>query len=163
MTGLRQATKTDIAGMHRVRVAVRENRLTDPNRITSHDYLAAIESLGRGWVAETDGEIVAFAVGYADGNIWALFVHPDHEGRGHGRALHSQMVNWLWSLGLKRLWLSTAPGSRAERFYQSLGWRPHGTVAGGDVQLELDAPNNFIQADAASRPFLSSPPSHPRD
>lgn len=141
MTGLRQATSNDIDGMHRVRIAVRENRLTDPGRMTASDYITAIDSLGRGWVAESDvGEIVAFAVGYASGNIWALFVHPDHEGRGHGRALHSKMVDWLWSLGLEQLWLTTAPGSRAESFYQLLGWRPQGTVAGGDVRFELDRP-----------------------
>jgi GNAT superfamily N-acetyltransferase len=136
---LRQATIDDIAGMHHVRVAVRENRLSDPGRITPSDYAAAIESLGRGWVAEVDGEIVAFAVGYASGNIWALFVHPDHEGRGHGRALHAQMVDWLWSLGLGRLWLTTAPGSRAEGFYRSLGWHPQGN-AGGDVRMGLTRP-----------------------
>lgn len=140
MSGLRQATSSDIAGMHRVRLAVRENRLTDPGRITASDYVTAIDALGRGWVAESDGVVVAFAVGYASGNIWALFVHPDHEGRGHGRALHSQMVAWLWSLGLERLWLTTAPGSRAEGFYRSLGWRPLGNVAGGDVGFELDRP-----------------------
>lgn len=140
MTVLRQATAADIAGMHEVRVSVRENRLADPGRITRSDYLQAIESLGRGWVVEHDGGIVAFAVGYTSGNIWALFVHPDHEGRGHGRALHSTMIGWLWSVGLTRLWLTTAPSSRAERFYQALGWRPHGTTASGDVRLELAGP-----------------------
>lgn len=140
MAGLRQATHADIAGMHRVRMAVRENRLSDPGRISSSDYLESIESLGRGWVVESDGEIVAFAVGYRSGNIWALFVHPDHEGRGYGRALHAEMISWLWSLGLRRLWLTTSRGSRAEKFYESLGWQPTRTVAGADVRLELDGP-----------------------
>jgi GNAT superfamily N-acetyltransferase len=137
MSGPRLATKDDIAGMHRVRIAVRENRLSDPGRITPDDYRAAIEVRGRGWVIETEGEIVAFAVAYANGNIWALFVDPAHEGRGHGHALHARMTEWLWSLGLQRLWLSTAPRSRAEGFYRSLGWQPLGVADGGDVRFEL--------------------------
>ena len=36
--------------MHRVRLAVRENVLSDPNRITASDYLAALDELGRTWV-----------------------------------------------------------------------------------------------------------------
>ena len=83
----RQATRRDIPGMHAVRVAVHENRLMTL-AITEEHYIPAIESTGRGWVIENHGVVVAFAVGNSEtGNIWALFVHPDHEGRGYGRAL----------------------------------------------------------------------------
>ena len=126
--------------MQRVRLAVRENILSDPTRITEADYIAAQETLGRTWVVEADGEIVAFATGYEAGSVWALFVHPDHEGRGYGQALHSTMVNWLWSLGHTRLWLTTGPGTRAERFYLAQGWQPRGTVSGGEITLELRGP-----------------------
>ena len=132
----RLATVADIDGMHRVRLAVRENRLSDPGRITAADYRAALETLGRGWVIEAQGQIVAFAIAYASGSLWALFVDPAHEGRGHGRALHAAMVEWLWSLGLRRLWLTTAPGSRAEGFYSRLGWQACGRVD-GDLRMEL--------------------------
>lgn len=136
---LRQAHRSDIAGMHRVRIAVRENRLSSPDRIGDADYRAAIENLGRGWVIEVDAVVVAFAVGYAtDGNIWALFVHPDHEGRGYGRQLHDVMVQWLWAQGLARLWLTTAEGSRAEGFYAAAGWRRSGSTPSGEVGFELD-------------------------
>jgi GNAT superfamily N-acetyltransferase len=65
---------------------------------------------------------VAFAIGNATyGNIWALFVDPAHERRGHGRRLHDAMVAWLWSQGLRKLWLTTEPGTRAERFYTEAG------------------------------------------
>lgn len=132
----RLATVADIDGMHRVRLAVRENRLSDPTRITAADYRAALDSLGRGWVIEAQGGIVAFAVAYASGSVWALFVDPAHEGRGHGRALHAAMVEWLWSLGLRRLWLTTAPGSRAAGFYRRLGWQACG-VEGSDLRMTL--------------------------
>lgn len=126
--------------MHRVRLAVRENTLSDPNRITEADYVAGIEQSGRTWVVEAQGEIVAFATGYESGSIWALFVHPDHEGRGHGTALHSAVVGWLWSLGHGHIWLTTGPGTRAERFYVSRGWRPCGAASGGDIRLALHRP-----------------------
>jgi GNAT superfamily N-acetyltransferase len=134
---LRKADSTDIAGMRRVRGAVRENVLSDPGRITDSDYLAALEELGCSWVVEEDGEIVAFATAYRSGNIWALFVHPDHEGRGHGTALHSIVVAWLRSLGHRRIWLTTGAGTRAQQFYLSRSWEVCGTVSGGDVRLEL--------------------------
>lgn len=127
--------------MQRIRLAVRENALSDPGRITGSDYLAALDELGRTWVVELDGGAIAgFATGYRNGSIWALFVHPDHEGLGHGQSLHSAVVAWLWSLGHQRIWLTTAAGTRAERFYLSRGWRPCGTVPGGDVRLELGQP-----------------------
>ncbi|MBK6453095.1 MAG: GNAT family N-acetyltransferase [Steroidobacteraceae bacterium] len=71
---------------------------------------------------------------------WALFVDPDHEGRGHGKALHSAMVSWLWAQGLRHLWLTTGLGTRAEAFYRALGWRPSGIVSSGELRLELDGP-----------------------
>ena len=126
--------------MHWVRLAVRENVLSDPNRITESDYLAALDGLGRTWVIEVNGDIAAFATGYKNGSIWALFVHPDYEGRGYGKTLHSAVVAWLWSLGHKRIWLTTTAGTRAERFYISQGWQPYGTVPGGDIRLELGGP-----------------------
>jgi GNAT superfamily N-acetyltransferase len=137
---LRQAIRTDIPALQRVRLAVRENTLSEPTRISEADYIAAQETLGRTWVVEVDGEVVAFATGYKSGSVWALFVHPDHEGRGYGKVLHSTMVNWLWSLGHTCLWLTTDPGSRAERFYIAQGWQPRGTVPGGELRLELRGP-----------------------
>jgi len=137
---LRQAIQGDIPAMQRVRLAVRENTLSDPRRITVADYIAALEELGRTWVIESDGEIAAFATGYKAGSIWALFVHPDHEGRGYGKALHATMVNWLWASGHSRLWLTTTPGTRAERFYLAHGWQPCGIVSNGELRLELAGP-----------------------
>jgi GNAT superfamily N-acetyltransferase len=135
-TILRQARREDIAAMHRVRLAVRENRLTSAT-ITDVHYVPAIEQWGRGWVIERQGEIVAFAVGNAkNGNIWALFVEPAHERCGYGKRLHDAMVQWLWSPGLSRLWLTTEPGTRAQRFYESAGWPRVGEANDREVQYE---------------------------
>lgn len=137
---IRIATRTDIPAMHRVRLAVTQNRLSDPQSVTPADYARAMTALGHGWVAEVSDTLVGFAVGYRSGNIWALFVQPEHEGRGYGHALHAVMVSWLWEQGLRQLWLTTGPGTRAEAFYRARGWRPCGIVAGGDLRMELDRP-----------------------
>ena len=134
---LRQAVAADIPGMHRVRLAVRENRLVSAV-ITESNYLPAIEADGRGWVVEVGSQVVAFAVGNkTTGNIWALFVDPAHERRGYGRLLHDEMVKWLRDQGVAGLWLTTEPGTRAERFYEKAGWSRVGATATGEVRFEM--------------------------
>ncbi len=122
-SNLRQASLADIPGMHRVRLAVRENALRS-TVITEASYAQPMMETGRGWVVEDDGEILAFAVGNAQtGNIWALFVDPEHEGNGYGRRLHDTMIAYLFACGLNRLDLSTAADTRAHRFYVRAGWQ----------------------------------------
>ena len=134
---LRQATRDDLAGIWRVRYAVRENTLT-PGRIEDDEVVAQLEATGRGWVVVEDGEIVAFAIGDASGaNVWALFVDPRAEGRGHGSLLHDTMVEWLWTNGLDTLWLSTGADTKARGFYERRGWRCTGTSGRNQVRLEL--------------------------
>ena len=149
---LRFATRADTAAIFRVRYAVRENTLR-PGVIGDEDVRREIEDSGRGWVVEivpapdsdqTPGEIVAFAIGNPlNGNIWALFVHPDAEGRGHGRRLHDTMVCWLWAQGLRRLWLNTGPGTRAQTFYERNGWLHTGRTERGELRFELPRPADF--------------------
>lgn len=134
---LRQAIRDDIPAMHRIRLAVHENRLTSV--ISEEHYIPAIEITGRGWVIALKGEIVAFAVGNEDtGNVWALFVDPAHEGRGYGRRLLETMVSWLFARGLTKLYLSTGPNTRAERFYRAAGWQFRRILANGEALYELD-------------------------
>ena len=130
---IRIATPDDISAMQRIRLAVVENRLTR-SVITEADYMKAIVETGRGWVAEVHDVTRGFAVGNRDtGNIWALFVEPGFEGRGIGRALHDAMLDWLQSQACARIWLTTEPGTRAERFYRRAGWRFEEIDASGDA------------------------------
>ena len=116
---------------------MRENRLVS-TVITDEDVRTAIENTGRGWIVEQEGEVVAFAIGNAvNGNIWALFVRPEAEGRGYGRQLHDTMVDWLWTAGLDRLWLTTEPGTRAQRFYEAAGWQLTGPADRGELRYEM--------------------------
>jgi GNAT superfamily N-acetyltransferase len=137
---LRQAQRDDVAAIQRVRHAVRENILTS-SVITDAEVVEHLEALGRGWVIEVDGEIRAFAIGNArNGNVWALFVEHGHEGCGHGRRLHDTMLAWLWSQGLQRLWLTTGPDTRAERFYRAAGWQDMGLTNRGEIRFEIGRP-----------------------
>ena len=115
---IRDATLADIPDMHRVRTRVRENKLADPTRVLPHHYRAMLVERGRGWVAECDGRLVGFAIAdLEDSRVWTLFVEPTMEKKGVGVQLHDAMMEWAF-LHTERMWLSTDPGTRAERFYR---------------------------------------------
>lgn len=97
--------------------------LSDPARVTLQMYADYLSVLGRGWVAESHGQVVAFC--YADranASIWALFVDPDHEGRGLAKRLLNLAVDWLFEVGKESVQLSTGVDTRADRFYAAQGW-----------------------------------------
>jgi len=127
----------DVAELHRIRLAVRENRLSDPTRVRIEDYLALLEDPRCAWKANVGGEIVGFAIGdLARSNVWALFVAPDSERRGVGRALFDALVESMFAAGATRLWLTTDPASRAAGFYDAAGWERCG-FEGADLRFEL--------------------------
>ncbi len=109
--------------MSAIRLAVTENRLSDPSRVTLamyHDYL---DRLGKSWVCEADGVITGFAAAdKLEASIWALFVSPAHEGLGIGKGLLALMVDYLFSQGHDKLVLSTSADTRADTFYTAQGW-----------------------------------------
>ena len=134
----REAALPDIEQMSSVRLSVKENVLSDPALITYNDYVEFISIRGKGWVGEIDDTIVGFSVAdIKDNNIWALFVHPHHEGKGIGRKLHDMMLDWYFNQGKDSVWLSTAPSSRAERFYRRAGWKETGITKSGEVKFEM--------------------------
>ena len=65
-----------------------------------------------------------------------LFVHPDFDRQGIGRALHDVMLDWYFSQTTEPVWLSTAPGTRAEGFYRQAGWLETGRTKSGEVRFE---------------------------
>lgn len=119
----RQANSLDIPAMSKIRLAVRENALSNPYRITAQMYEDYLKLLGRGWVAEIDGEVVGFS--YADkenSSIWALFISPTHEGKGLAKRLLNLATGWLFEEGETLVRLSTRADTRADRFYALQGW-----------------------------------------
>lgn len=136
----RRTLRADIPAMSRIRLSVTENTLSDPARITPQMYEDFLERLGRGWVAEQDGDIVAFC--YADkvdASIWALFVQPGYEGRGLAKSLLRLATDWLFELGHERIHLTTGAGTRADHFYAAQGWVREPTK-GRDIAYSLLKP-----------------------
>ena len=140
----RRATSADIPSMSRIRLRVTENTLSDPTRITHAMYEAFLGQSGRGWVAECDGEIVAFC--YADSlnaSIWALFVSPGREGNGLGQSLLKLAVDWLFDIGHDRIHLTTGANTRADRFYSEQGWTRE-PVSPTDIRYALDKSRTVV-------------------
>src|SRR5579871_590736 len=136
----REAEIKDFHAMHVVRVAVQENILPDPNMISAKDYEEFLMHRGKGWVCEIEDAIVGFAiVDLRDNNVWALFVHPEFDGKGIGKRLHDEMLEWYFAQTDTPTWLGTSPNTRAEKFYRKAGWKETGQRPNGEIRFELSA------------------------
>ena len=134
----REAILSDISKMHNIRIAVKENILPDPGLITKKDYEEFMTKRGRGWVCETDDRIVGFAIAdLADNNVWALFIQPGYEGNGIAKRLHEIMIDWYFNQTNETIWLGTAAGTRAEKFYRKAGWNETGVQPNGEIRFEM--------------------------
>ena len=139
---LRDAVAGDIPHMHVIRMRVRENVLSNPLIVQEKDYSPLITAPNKGWVAVLDERIIGFAIiDVQRFNVWALFVDPDHEGIGAGRLLNDELTGWFFRNHRAQLWLTTAPGTKAERFYERNGWMKTGTQPNGELRFELQPDN----------------------
>jgi GNAT superfamily N-acetyltransferase len=119
----RRANYADIPAMSKIRLAVRENTLSNPASVTQTMYEDYLELLGRGWVCELGGQIIGFSyAAILDHSIWALFIDPNFEGRGAGKELLYLATQWLFENGATVVKLSTSINSRADNFYLAQGW-----------------------------------------
>ncbi|HMG66535.1 MAG TPA: GNAT family N-acetyltransferase [Chitinophagaceae bacterium] len=136
----REAVITDIPRIQIVRNSVKENTLSDPSLVSDKDCENYLLNRGKGWVCEVEGNIVGFAiVDLTDHNIWALFLDPRFEHNGIGRRLHDDMLDWYFSQTDHKIWLGTAPGTRAESFYRKAGWKQAGTHGKGEIKFEMSS------------------------
>jgi GNAT superfamily N-acetyltransferase len=125
---LRKARVEDLPEITRIRTSVRENHMSIEDLasrgITPETTAARMTSGELGsWVATLNDQIAAFA--FADrtnGNLWALFTDPAHEGKGCGGALLSECETWLRDYGFDHAILDTAQHSKAVMFYAKRGW-----------------------------------------
>jgi GNAT superfamily N-acetyltransferase len=143
----REATAADMPGISTVRLSVKENAAMpeSPARrgITNESVAASFAAASKGWVAERDGEIIAFSIAdRRSRSIFALFVLPGHEGRGLGTRLLKYAEKWLWDDGAEPLWLTTDPQSRAARYYERRGWIVAGALPNGERRYELARPQS---------------------
>lgn len=125
----RPLTAKDIGAFYDVRFSVRENRI-HPHQVNLLDRDLLIEKIGQGggWLCEREGEVVGFCLPVLTEKpfITGLFIRPAHHKHGIGRELLERSVSWLREQGAKSVELVTDPGSRADGFYQHLGWKRHG-------------------------------------
>jgi hypothetical protein len=93
---IREAQPEDIPQIQIVRNSVKENTLSDPGLVTDKDCEEFLFERGKGWVGETENQIVGFSIiDLKENNIWALFVHPDFENKGYWNETsrcHAQLV-----------------------------------------------------------------------
>jgi GNAT superfamily N-acetyltransferase len=134
----RIAESGDIKQIQVVRNAVKENMLSNPGLVTDKDCVEYLTLRGKGWVCEINNAVIAFAIAdLIDNNIWALFVHPDFEGNGIGKALHDTMMDWYFSQQKEMVWLSTDVNTKAEKFYRKQGWKETGLYGKTEIKFEM--------------------------
>lgn len=136
---IRYATVDDAAALADVHVATWQTAYAG---IFPADYLAGLdrESRARWWHrfiergaqvhVAVDGKVVGFC--HADssdekgwGEIYAIYVHPDHWEEGHGFQLLAAGESRLRNSGHDRALLWVLEGNeRGRRFYERNGWAP---------------------------------------
>lgn len=139
----REAQVTDIPQMMEIRNSVKENQLSDPALISFDDYSTFISNRGKGWISLEDELVTGFAVvDLVEHNVWALFVRPGYEGNGIGTILQQLLLTWYFQQTSHPVWLSTSPGTRAEKFYRKSGWKETGVYGKGEIRFERNKPDS---------------------
>ncbi len=140
---LRAAKVEDVAAMFHIRTRVRENLLSMAELsalgVTPESVTQMLEGETCAWVALKHDCIAGFSlIDMEDACLFAVFVAPEHEGSGIGRALVAKAEEALLTRHAQ-IWLETSRGSRADGFYRQLGWIEVGDAGPGDVHLEKRA------------------------
>ena len=137
---IREALIKDVPEMQVIRHAVKENVLSDPALVTDEDCIAYLTQRGKGWVYMMGDNMAGFAIAdLEDHNIWALFIHPEQEGKGIGKQLHDTMLDWYFTQTGHTVWLSTDAHTRAETFYRNRGWTETGKYGKTEIKFEMTA------------------------
>lgn len=107
---------------------------------------AVLERPDRTVVVAVDDDRVTGVVGFAPdgdvGTVHSLYVAPDAQGHGTGRALLDHAARQLARAGVReaRLWVF-ADNAPSVRFYRGQGWAPDGTTRVeaefGELELRL--------------------------
>jgi len=81
------------------------------------------------------GVVAYTAVHPRDGEMFLLFVHPAHAGRGIGRTLLAAAHNALRAAGCQEAFLFThEQNTRALAVYAAAGYRPDGSIRSSDFR-----------------------------
>ena len=141
-TLIRAATQDDVDTLFNIRTRVVQNHLSVEQMaqlgITPQVLADSIREAPCAWVAEVDGQPVAFSmVDLATGEVFAMFVLPTHENLGLGRQLMAVAETALLERHATLFLVTDGRDEiRANGFYQRLGWTVTGSVEGDDVRYE---------------------------
>ena len=125
MIAIRRATDADrvaIARLHEASIRTRGPSAYTPEEVDSWAFGIAPERYlieQQMYVATVDDEVVAFGH-YHRGEIAAVYVHPDHIGRGVGRAMMAKLEEVARADGATRVHLNAALNSVG--FYAACGY-----------------------------------------
>ncbi|OCT25293.1 GNAT family N-acetyltransferase [Pseudomonas putida] len=139
---LRQALPEDIELLFDIRTSVKQNHLSREQMhdlgITATSLTEAIREAPCTWIAEYEQEAVGFTmVDLGEGELFALFVRPQHEGKGIGRLLLQKAEAALFERHeVIHLTTDGDQAIRANGFYQRAGWVSSGAVDDRDVRYE---------------------------
>ncbi|NJN24465.1 MAG: GNAT family N-acetyltransferase [Acaryochloridaceae cyanobacterium RL_2_7] len=141
---IRIAKREDIGTLFEIRTSVVENYQSREEiaelGITPESVAKMLETDCCAWIAEINDRPIGFSIANAtEKTILGIFVLPSFECQGAGRALIQTAEHWLWSKGIKEIWLVTGndPSLRAYGFYLHLDWIPVGVESGGDFEGEM--------------------------
>ena len=141
---IRTAQREDIETLFEIRTGVVENYQSREEiaelGITPASVATMLETDCCAWIAQLEERVIGFSIASAtERTIFGIFVRPDFEGRGAGRALMEVTERWFWDQGMDEIWLLTGndPTLRAYGFHLHLGWVPVGVEQDGELPGEM--------------------------
>ncbi|WP_269789932.1 GNAT family N-acetyltransferase [Stenotrophomonas sp. Iso1] len=139
---VRRAVAADVEALFDIRTSVTQNHLSREQLaqrgIDAEALAAAVSSAPCAWLAEVEGQAVAFSmIDLDDACLFAVFVRPAFEGQGLGTAVLQPAEQALFAQHA-RIWLSTDGRERvrANGFYRRHGWVQVADLEDGDVRYE---------------------------
>lgn len=144
---LRHAIDADVETLFDIRTSVQQNHLSREQLtelgITPLTLTEALNQSPCAWIVEIDGVAAGFSmVDSETGEVFALFVRPEFEGRGVGKLLLQAAESKLFK-SHDLIWLVTDKNEqvRANGFYQRLGWYLAEQVDDRDARYEKHQPS----------------------
>lgn len=140
----------DVETLFEIRTSVKENYQSRQEiaklGITPASVAKMLQIDCCAWIAEIKSQPVGFSIAnLTEKTILGLFVLPEFENQGIGRALMEITEDWFKKQGIKEISLLTGndPTFRAYGFYLHLGWTAVGLETEGVMKGEMKFARNL--------------------
>ncbi len=147
---IRLVQKEDIETLFEIRTSVKENYQSRQEiaqlGITPASVAKMLQKDCCAWIAEIKSQPVGLSIAnLTEKTILGMFVLPEFENQGIGRALMEITEDWFKKQGIKEIWLLTGNNTtfRAYGFYLHLGWTPVGLETEGVMKGEMKFVRNL--------------------